>query len=57
MSASSALRHSVVLSALSVFALASSTRLPAQTPPLHRGYYSDPALHGDTILFTSEGDL
>jgi len=26
-------------------------------PDLHRGYYTDPALHGDTILFTSEGDL
>jgi len=26
-------------------------------PPLHRGYYTDPALHGETVLFTSEGDL
>ena len=24
---------------------------------LHRGYYTDPALHGDTLIFTSEGDL
>jgi hypothetical protein len=32
--------------------------LPPTAPPLHRGYYSDPALHGDTIVFTSsEGDL
>ena len=23
----------------------------------HRGYYTDPALHGDTLIFTSEGDL
>ena len=23
----------------------------------HLGYYSDPALHGDTLIFTSEGDL
>lgn len=30
----------------------------AQTPaPLHRGYYTAPAIHGDTIVFTSEGDL
>ena len=24
---------------------------------LHRGYYRYPAIHGDTIIFTSEGDL
>jgi tricorn protease len=24
---------------------------------LHRGYYSTPSVHGDTIVFTSEGDL
>ncbi|MDE3202223.1 MAG: PD40 domain-containing protein [Acidobacteriota bacterium] len=29
----------------------------AQTPALHRGYYSTPDIHGDTIVFTSEGDL
>jgi dipeptidyl aminopeptidase/acylaminoacyl peptidase len=23
----------------------------------HKGYYRDPAVHGDTIVFTSEGDL
>ena len=34
---------------LSVFA--------ADPADLHRGYYSDAALHGDTIVFTSEGDL
>ena len=38
--------------------LASTSLLfAADTPDLHRGYYSDPALHGDTIVFTSEGDL
>ena len=25
--------------------------------PIHRGYYRYPAIHGDTIIFTSEGDL
>jgi tricorn protease len=37
-----------------------STQLPAlaaDAPELHRGYYTDPSLHGDTIVFTSEGDL
>lgn len=29
----------------------------AQAPPLHRGYYTAPAIHGDTVIFTSEGDL
>jgi tricorn protease len=29
----------------------------AEPPELHRGYYTSPALHGDTIVFTSEGDL
>jgi tricorn protease len=26
-------------------------------PEIHRGYYRFPAIHGDTIVFTSEGDL
>jgi tricorn protease len=25
--------------------------------PAHGGYYRDPAVHGDTVIFTSEGDL
>jgi tricorn protease len=29
----------------------------AQAPPLHRGYYTWPDLHGNTLVFTSEGDL
>jgi tricorn protease len=29
----------------------------ADAPVLHRGYYSTPSIHGDTIVFTSEGDL
>jgi tricorn protease len=32
--------------------------LPAASPVVGRtGYYSDPAVHGDTVVFTSEGDL
>ena len=29
----------------------------AGAPPLHLGYYTWPDLHGNTIVFTSEGDL
>jgi tricorn protease len=39
----------LVLSALSVFA--------SGEPDVHRGYYRYPAIHGDTIVFTTEGDL
>lgn len=40
------------------FAFAAVSIAAAQTPsPLHRGYYTAPAIHGDTIVFTSEGDL
>ena len=31
--------------------------LAADPGPIHRGYYRYPAIHGDTIIFTSEGDL
>ena len=27
------------------------------TGPTRPGYYRDPAIHGDTIIFTAEGDL
>jgi len=30
---------------------------PAASPPGRAGYYSDPAVHGDNLIFTSEGDL
>jgi tricorn protease len=29
----------------------------AASPPGRAGYYSDPAVHGDNLIFTSEGDL
>ncbi|HVC47774.1 MAG TPA: S41 family peptidase [Terracidiphilus sp.] len=41
---------------VAVFAFAASASAQAM-PPLHRGYYTTPAIHGDTIVFTSEGDL
>jgi len=34
-----------------------AAELAADAPPLHRGYYTEPAFHGDTIVFTAEGDL
>jgi tricorn protease len=49
-----ALRHFAVTVSLCILA---SAAFAADTPDLHRGYYSDPALHADTIVFTSEGDL
>jgi tricorn protease len=52
-----ALRRLSILFALTVLALVSPSLFAGEAPPLHRGYYSDPALHGDTIVFSSEGDL
>lgn len=51
----SCLQSALILSAF--LALASAPFVSAQTPPLHRGYYTAPAVHGDTLIFTSEGDL
>lgn len=42
---------------LAAIVLPAFPSLAADAPPLHRGYYSEPALHGDTVVFTSEGDL
>jgi tricorn protease len=51
--------HSVLrrLALLAAIVLPTVPLLAADAPPLHRGYYSEPALHGDTVVFTSEGDL
>ena len=53
----SALRRLVLVSVFSLTAALAASLFAADAPALHRGYYSDPALHGDTIVFTSEGDL
>jgi tricorn protease len=37
--------------------LVSGCLLRGETPVKQNGYYRDPAIHGDTVLFTSEGDL
>jgi tricorn protease len=52
-----ALRRLAVLSSLLVPFLAAVPSHAADAPPLHRGYYTAPAFHGDTIVFTAEGDL
>jgi tricorn protease len=45
------------LTVASTLCLVAAPAFAADPPDLHRGYYTDPALYGDTILFTSEGDL
>lgn len=52
-----ALRCAVIYLGFSLFILASVFQLRGQAPAGRRGYYSSPSLHGDTVLFTSEGDL
>lgn len=52
-----ALRRLSVLSPLFVLFFIAAAMHAADAPPLHRGYYSSPAIHGDTIVFTTEGDL
>jgi len=40
---------------LSIFASPALSATPNE--PAHGGYYRNPAVHGDTVIFTSEGDL
>ncbi len=47
----------LLFAALLCLILSSPFAASAQAPALHRGYYSTPDLHGDLIVFTSEGDL
>src|SRR5665213_1171802 len=42
---------------ISVFAPRSFAAPATGAEQTHKGYYRDPAVHGDTIVFTSEGDL
>ena len=50
---------SAMLSATSILraALLAVTTVAAAQQPGHIGYYRDPAVHGDTVVFTAEGDL
>jgi tricorn protease len=57
MSAYTALRRLALVSSLVAFGVVAPSLSAADASPLHRGYYSYPALHGNTIVFTSEGDL
>ena len=49
------LHTSLCRTALLCFACCLLAHAPAQQP--HRGYYTEPSVHGGTIVFTSEGDL
>ena len=57
MFASTALRRVVFAFSAGILCSTSALVFAADPAALHRGYYSDPALHGDAIVFTAEGDL
>ena len=42
---------------ITVCVLGFAARFASPQEDMHRGYYRYPAVHGDTIIFTSEGDL
>ncbi len=46
-----------LVGAAAFFLLVSVSLLASDQGPVHAGYYRYPAIHGDTIIFTSEGDL
>ena len=52
-----ALRRSAIYFAFTLFIMVSAIQLSGQAPEGRRGYYSSPSLLGDTIVFSSEGDL
>jgi tricorn protease len=47
----------LTVAAVLAFCCAASTAWPAGDAPGRSGYYRYPAVHGDTVVFTSEGDL
>jgi tricorn protease len=51
------LRLAAALSLICLTSFATSTQAQAAAPASHAGYARYPAIHGDTIVFTSEGDL
>jgi tricorn protease len=52
-----ALRGSAIRVGFALLILVSAFQLRAQVPEGRSGYYSSPSLHGETIVFSSEGDL
>ena len=53
----SARRRPAIRLGYALLFLIAAFQLKGQAPEGRRGYYSSPSLHGDTIVFSSEGDL